>query len=234
MKAMILAAGYGRRLHPLTEHTPKPLLAVRGKPLIEHHIEHLYAAGIRDIVINSSWLAEKLENALGDGSRFGVRITWSREQTPLETGGGIKRALPLLAACGGHTENRRTEGRSFLIVSGDTWMDYPLARLCAHKLNNALAHLVMAPNPDHNPMGDFLLDAHGRLGLKGDGGGALTYTGLAVIDKSLFDDSDGFGEVFPLREVLRPAIAAGRVTGELYRGVWSDVGTMERLEALNR
>lgn len=234
MKAMILAAGYGRRLRPLTEHTPKPLLAVQGKPLIEHHIEHLRAAGIGDIVINSCWLAEKLENVIGDGSRFGVRIAWSREQTPLETGGGIKRALPLLVADSGQSENRGPYGRPFLIVSGDTWIDYPLAELCAHKLNDALAHLVMAPNPDHNPEGDFLLDSHGRLGFKDGAGLALTYTGLAMIDKRLFANSDRFGEVFPLREVLRPAIAAGLVTGELYRGVWSDVGTVERLEALNR
>ncbi len=234
---MILAAGRGRRLRPLTDHTPKPLLSVRGKSLIQYHIEHLYAAGIRELVINCSWQAEKLEAALGDGSRFGVRITWSREQVPLETGGGIQRALPLLIpGPDRHSESNATEeGRSFLVISGDTWTDYPLARLCAHDLKDALAHLVMVPNPIHNPEGDFQLDAHGQLGLKGgDPGSCLTYTGLALMAKGLFDDRDCGGEIFPLREVLRPAIAAGRVTGELYRGLWSDVGTVERLQALNR
>ena len=234
MKAMILAAGYGRRLRPLTDHTPKPLLAVRGKSLIERHLEHLHAAGIREVVINCSWLADKLEAALGDGSRFGVSISWSREVVPLETGGGIKQALPLLVPAR-HSVINVTAERSFLVISGDTWTDYPLAHLCAHNLNDALAHLVMVPNPTHNPEGDFRLDSHGRLGLKRDGAGSsLTYTGLALIDRSLFDDADGYGEVFPLREVLRSAIVEGRVTGELYRGLWSDVGTVERLQALNR
>lgn len=218
---MILAAGYGKRLRPLTAHTPKPLLPVYGKPLIRHHIERLAAAGIDDLVINNSWLGEQLEAALGEGGQFGVRITWSREASPLETGGGIKRALPLL-------------GREvFMLVNGDVWTDYEFARLGRHDLGANLAHLVLVSNPDFHQQGDFRLNKHGMVCIKEVGQVSSTYSGIALINPQLFAVFVVAGSKFPLRDVLLPAIMAGRVSGEIYDGAWSDVGTVERLAALN-
>tara|TARA_R110000787_G_scaffold73495_5_gene163874 strand:+ start:8131 stop:8835 length:705 start_codon:yes stop_codon:yes gene_type:complete len=221
MKAMILAAGYGKRLRPLTALTPKPLLPVYGKPLICHHIERLAAAGINDLVINNSWLGEQLEAALGEGQQYGVRITWSREASPLETGGGIKRALPLL-------------GREvFMLVNGDVWTDYEFARLRRHDLGDNLAHLVLVPNPGFHQQGDFRLNKHGMVCVKETGQISSTYSGIALINPQLFDVFAVDGSQFPLRDVLLPAIMADRVSGELYQGDWSDVGTAERLTELN-
>ncbi len=229
MKAMILAAGYGRRLRPLTDQTPKPLLLVRGKPLIQYHLERLAAVGVRDVVINHAWLGEQLENTLGDGSAFGVRIRWSPEQIPLETGGGIKRALPLLMGKPGQDLDQ-----AFLLVSGDVWTDYPFQLLEQIATNDVLAHLVLTPNPKHNLGGDFQLNAQGKVAVKQASSHSLTYTGIALIRPTLFADFTPAGEAFPLREVLLPAIVAGRVSGELFSGIWSDVGTVDRLKALNQ
>lgn len=220
MKAMILAAGFGKRLRPLTETMPKPLISVRGKPLIQYHLEALARAGLTDIVVNSAWLGEKLENALGDGGQFGVHIRWSREGTPLETGGGILRALPLLGAA------------PFVLINADVWTDYPVAQLAGHSLGANLAHLVLVPNPEHHPEGDFVLDKAGKL-LVGRPGSTLTYSGLALLHPALFRSAPTGCAKFPLRQVLTAAITAGRATGECYTGEWSDVGTMARLRALS-
>ena len=227
---MILAAGYGRRLRPLTDHTPKPLLPVQGKPLIQYHLERLAAIGIKDIVINHSWLGEQLESALGDGAIFGVSISWSREQLPLETGGGIKQALPLLAG----ENDSGLDGEAFILVNGDVWTDYPFELLSNIDMNDKLAHLVLVSNPNHHPDGDFQLDSHGMVIFKQRDGESLTYSGIALISPDLFIGSDQLANDFPLRDVLRPAIDSGSVSGEVYRGVWSDVGTVDRLNALNR
>ena len=211
MRAMILAAGRGKRLRPHTDTLPKPLLPVRGKPLIEYHLEALAAAGFREIVINRGHLGERLPEALGDGARWGVTIRWSVEPPEaLETGGGLHQALPLLGS------------GPFLAVNGDIWTDYPFARLRAVKCD--YAHLVMIANPPHNPDGDFHL-AGGRL--HADGEPRLTFSGIAVYHPRLFDGcSAGRYSVVPL---LLDAMRTRIVTGERYHGAWSDVGTPERL-----
>ena len=236
---MILAAGYGRRLRPLTDHTPKPLLPVQGKPLIQYHLERLAAIGIKDIVINHSWLGEQLESALGDGAAFGVSISWSREQLPLETGGGIKQALPLLAgengsgSGSGSGSGPDSDGEAFILVNGDVWTDYPFDVLSNIDMKAKLAHLVLVSNPNHHINGDFQLDSQGMVIFKQRDGESLTYSGIALISPKLFLGSDPLTNDFPLRDILRPAIESGNVSGEVYRGVWSDVGTVDRLNALN-
>jgi N-acetyl-alpha-D-muramate 1-phosphate uridylyltransferase len=221
MKAMLLAAGLGTRLRPLTETCPKPLLPLAGKAMIEYHIEALVSAGVSDLVVNVSWLGAQIEQQLGDGERFGARIAYSREpEGPLETGGGIRRALPLLGS------------DPFVVVAGDVWFDYPLARICARVLDAAsLAHLVMVPNPAHNPNGDFLLQGAGTLRRSG-GGTPCTYSGCALISPRLLD---GWNDaIFPLRDPLRRAAEAGRLSGELWEGEWEDVGTIDRYRMLDR
>ena len=234
---MILAAGFGKRLRPLTEHTPKPLLEVRGKPLIVYHLEALARAGVKEVVINTAWLGEKLESYLGDGSRYGISIFWSREAEPLETGGGIYRALPLLGA------------EPFMLVNGDVWTDYPFEQLLSRQLDEGcLAHLVLVPNPEHNLSGDYCF-ANGQA-IEADetqsgvlvgpvaidkqaGRSTYTFSGLSLIHPQLFT-ACGDAEIFPLRDVLAPAFHRGQVSGELYRGEWCDVGTVARLNALNQ
>ena len=214
MKAMVLAAGRGERLKPLTDTTAKPLVPVGGEPLVARHLRALAAAGVRDVVMNVAWLADQVTAALGDGGRWGVRIAYSREPWPaLETGGGIFRALPLLGDA------------PFLLVNGDVWTDVDLAALRLPA--GMLAHLVLVPNPDHNPAGDFALEG-GRV--LASGGGRLTYSGVAVLDPALFTGCRP-GR-FPLAPLLRDAARAGRVTGQVHRGAWLDVGTPERLQAL--
>jgi len=214
MRAMILAAGRGKRLRPHTDTLPKPLLPVRGKPLIEYHLEALAAAGFREIVINRGHLGDRLPPALGDGARWGVTIHWSVEPPEaLETGGGLHRALPLLGP------------GPFLAVNGDIWTDYPFARLRAVKCDHA--HLVMVPNPPHNPGGDFCL-AGARL--RAEGAPKLTYSGIAVYHPRLFAGcAPGRFSVVPL---LLRAMQDQVVTGERYAGAWSAVGTPERLAAI--
>ncbi|WP_227367643.1 N-acetylmuramate alpha-1-phosphate uridylyltransferase MurU [Halomonas sp. M20] len=215
MKAMILAAGLGTRMRPLTDHTPKPLLKVGGKSLIMHHLERLKVVGIEDIVINVSHLGEQIIEALGNGEGHGVHIQWSREELPLETGGGIHKALPLLGEA------------PFLLVNGDIWCDLDPDWLAP--LNGDLARLVLTDNPDHHPGGDFHLDADGRVQTTGEP--CLTFAGISLIDPALVaNHSPG---AFPLAPLLRNAIAADRVSGCHYTGPWTDVGTPQRLQELD-
>ena len=216
MKAMILAAGLGTRMRPLTDRCPKPLLPVGGRPLIVHHLARLRVAGITEVVINVSYRAEQIIAALGDGAEYGVRIAWSREEAPLETGGGIRQALPLLGEA------------PFLLVNGDIWCDLDPADLPA--LGDDLACLALVTNPDHHPTGDFHLDAAGRVHAEGEP--RLTFAGISLLDPALVaEEPPG---AFPLAPLLRRAMAAGRVGGHHHRGEWVDVGTPERLAELDR
>jgi len=215
MKAMILAAGRGERMRPLTDAVPKPLLEVGGRPLIEHTIVRLAAAGYRELVINHAHLGAQIEELLADGRRYGVQIAWSREpEGALETGGGIFQALPML-------------GERFLAVNADIWTDYPFARL--QQIRDSLAHLVLVDNPAHHPDGDFSLQ-NDRV----TAGGAtrLTFSGIGVYHCDLFRGcSPGR---FPLAPLLRAAMNEAQVSGEHYTGAWFDIGTPERLAALDR
>jgi MurNAc alpha-1-phosphate uridylyltransferase len=215
MKAMILAAGRGERMRPLTDHTPKPLLEVGGRRLIEYHLLGLVAAGIRHIVINHAHLGDQIEAWLGDGGRYGAHIVYSAEGSALETGGGIHRALPLLGP------------DPFIVVNGDVWTDYPFARL--RRAPEGLAHLVLITNPDHHPNGDFLLEPDGHV--RAEGAPRLTYSGIGIYRPELF--AGCAPGKFPLAPLLRVAMAEGRVTGEHYTGRWVDVGTPERLRELD-
>ena len=229
MKALILAAGLGERMRPLTDTTPKPLLRVGGKPLIEWHLQKLAAIGIRDVVINLSWLAEQFPATLGDGSRFGVRIAWSHEgPRPLETGGGMYHALSLLG-----------DSEPFLAVNGDIWTDYDFSQL--PRSPEADAHLVLIDNPEHHPGGDFELQPDGRV--RPDGQQRLTFSGMGVYRPGLFDDwRDVIGNTpgaqaapprFQLAPLLRAAMRRNAVSGEHFTGRWTDVGTPARLQQLD-
>lgn len=220
MKAMILAAGFGKRMRPLTDTTPKPLLPVAGKPLIVYHIEKLAAIGVRDLVINHAYLGEKIEAALGDGSAFGVRIQYSPEGQPLNTGAGIARALPLLGA------------DPFIVTNGDVWTDYDYGQLLDRPVDRA--HLVLVANPEHNLQGDFALLRSGRVVADRDNprGEGLTYSGISVLHPKLFAFTPS--GPFPLREPLIEAMHEGQVTGEHFTGEWTDVGTPQRLHALEQ
>lgn len=217
MKAMILAAGLGTRMRPLTDHCPKPLLPVADKPLIVHHLERLAAAGIREIVINVSYRGEQIVEALGDGTDYGVRIAWSREDTPLETAGGIRHALSLLGTA------------PFLLVNGDIWTDLALDRLSLAP--GDLATLAMVETTSFHPGGDFHLDAAGRLHAEGEP--RLIYAGVGLIDPLLVAELED-GVPAKLAPLLRQAMAAGRVGGYHHRGQWVDVGTPQRLQTLDR
>jgi MurNAc alpha-1-phosphate uridylyltransferase len=230
MKAFILAAGRGERMRPLTDHTPKPLLPVGGKPLITWHLERLAAAGVTDVVINHAHLGEKIEAALGDGSRSGLRIRYSPEPPgALETAGGIANALPLLG------------DEAFLVVNGDVYCDIDFGHFSGLTLepavdsmvaagNQAVAHLVMVANPAHHSGGDFSLDGH-RITFP-RGGETLTYAGIAVFSPSFFAGVPR-GSVMKLYPLLAAAIAAGTLTGERHSGRWVDVGTPQRLAELD-
>jgi MurNAc alpha-1-phosphate uridylyltransferase len=217
---MILAAGVGERMRPLTDRTPKPLLQVAGMPLIEHHIRRLAQAGFGELVINVSHLAEQIVDYCGDGARWGLDIRYSREEEPLETAGGIQRALPLL-------------GREpFLVVNGDIWIDYDFARLRNHRpVSEESAHLVMVRNPPQHPEGDFLLDPEGWIRVRPAGQTGLTYAGVGVYTRGFFSGMSP-GKL-PLRPLLDAAIRRSRLTGEYHPGNWADVGTPERLRALD-
>jgi len=216
VKAMVLAAGRGERMRPLTDREPKPLLRVGGKRLIEFHLERLAAAGFHQVVINTAWLGDLIEETLGNGARYGLAITYSHERPEaLETGGGIHRALPLLGS------------EPFLIVNGDVWTDIDFGALRTLRAQ-ALAHLVLVPNPPQHARGDFRLEQ----GLVEEGEGQrYTYSGIGVFRPALFDGCAP-GK-FPLLPLLRKAIAARRLSGELHRGRWFDIGTVERLNALD-
>jgi N-acetyl-alpha-D-muramate 1-phosphate uridylyltransferase len=213
--AMILAAGRGERMRPLTDLCPKPLLRVRGKPLIEHHVERLASAGIERIVINLAWLGSMIRDYLGDGSRYGVALTYSVEEPcALETAGGIFRALPYL-----------TPG-PFLVVNGDVFTDFPFAQAALETDRDA--HLVLAPNPPQHSGGDFGLE-HGLA--VPSAAMQFTFSGIAVFRERFFENCvDG---AFPLKPLLLRSMAARRCSAELYSGIWEDVGTAERLQALN-
>ncbi|MDO6441395.1 N-acetylmuramate alpha-1-phosphate uridylyltransferase MurU [Marinobacter sp. 2_MG-2023] len=228
MKAMILAAGKGERMRPLTLTTPKPLLSAGGKPLIEHHLEHLHRADFQDVVINHAWLGEQIEFTLGNGERFGLSLHYSREGEPLETAGGIVRALPLLTASGDEW---------FMVINGDIWSDFDLTRLQsipAADLSAIDAVLVLADNPPHHRHGDFCLNDNGMLSEEcaGKDGESLTFTGISLLHRRLFDGlTDQADKLGP---VLRRAMGKGRVAGLHHPGVWIDVGTPERLRALDQ
>ncbi|MCD0503219.1 N-acetylmuramate alpha-1-phosphate uridylyltransferase MurU [Bordetella petrii] len=222
MRAMILAAGRGERMRPLTDHTPKPLLPAGGKPLIAWHLERLAAAGIRDVVINHAWLGEQLPAALGNGARYGLRIAYSPEPTALETAGGIAQALPLLGP------------RPFLVINGDIWCDWNPAQ--ANGLAGALdsaqadAWLLLVNNPEHHPAGDFALSADQRV--SPEGAPRLTFAGIGLYRPSLFAGLAA-GTPAPLAPLLRQAMAGGKVLGAHHQGAWTDVGTPQRLAALD-
>ena len=224
-RALIFAAGRGARMRPLSDATPKPLLSVGGKRLIEWHLEKLATAGVRDVVVNTSHLAEQFPAALGDGSRWDLRIHYSYEgPEPLETGGGMQRALPFL-------------GREpFIALNGDIWCDMDFSTLRQNP--TGLAHLVLVDNPPHHPRGDFLLrggvleDDSEELAATRGSGVRLTFAGIGVYRPELLDgQAPGKYSIVPL---LRAAMRTGRVSGEHFRGRWSDVGTSQRLDDLDR
>lgn len=226
MKALIFAAGLGERMRPLTEHTPKPLLEAAGKPLIVWHLQRLAALGVSDVVINTSWLAQCFEPALGDGSNWGLRLHYLYEgTTPLETGGGMLNALPLLGDA------------PFLAINGDIWCDFDLAGLPREP--SGQAHLVLVDNPAHHPGGDFRLDEQGRM----HDSPALTFSGIGVYRPQLLQGwqaviGDAAGVEctpprFKLAPLLRAAMRAGQVSGVHHTGLWTDVGTPQRLAELD-
>ena len=228
MKALILAAGRGERMRPLTEHTAKPLLPAGGKPLIEWHLEKLAAFGVREVAINTSHLAEQFEAALGTGARWGLRLHYSHEgDVPLETGGGLLHALPWLG-----------DG-PFVVINGDIWTDFAFAALPRECTD--LAHLVMVDNPAHNSGGDFHLDPDGRL--HDVGTDRLTYAGIGLYRPELLTNwRETIGDrpgarchppQFPLAPLLRAAMAHGRIGGQHHPGQWTDVGTPQRLTELD-
>ncbi len=215
MKAMILAAGRGVRMGSLTDRTPKPLLPVADKPLIEYQIERLAAAGIKDLVINHAYLGSMIEDALQDGSRWGVSIRYSAETQALETGGGIFNALPLLGE------------EPFVVLNGDIWCDLDITALELDE--GRLAHLVLVNNPPHHPQGDFVLN--NRQVMEGNAD-CLTFSGIGLYHPQLFS---GCREgAFPLAPLLRSAMHNNQVSGEVHHGVWIDIGTPERLADLER
>lgn len=216
VSAMVLAAGRGERMRPLTDHRPKPLLEAGGRPLIGWQLVSLADAGIRRVVVNLGWLGEQIRDLVGDGRAYGLQITYLEEGFPaLETGGGILNALPFLG------------GDPFLVINGDIWSDVRYADLRCPR--ESLAHLLLVPNPEHNPGGDFRLDGD-RVGPRGPG--ALTFSGIGLYRAELFRDCQP-GR-FPLAPVLDAAIRRNQVTGQLHAGEWLDVGDPDRLERLRR
>ena len=216
MKAMLLAAGRGERLRPLTDRTPKALVPVGGKPLIAWHLERLAASGCREAVINVSHLGEQIVDYVGDGKRFGLRVAFSREAEPLETAGGIAQAQPLLGEL------------PFLLVNADVYCEVDFRALLAHKLGALATHLVLVPNPPHRAQGDFSLRE--RMVSK-DGTPRYTYSGIAVMSPQLVRTVRR-GAKAPLAPLLFSAADEHRISGELFNGLWQDVGTMERLAEL--
>lgn len=216
MKAMILAAGHGKRMRPLTDNTPKPLLGVGGKSLIVWHIQRLRQGGIKEFVINLGWCGWKIPEALGDGSQWGISIQYSDEQEsgPLETAGGIIQALPLLG------------DKPFIVVNGDVWCDYTYEPISLTE--NNLAHLILVRNPTHNPEGDFCLQ---EQQVKNSGQPSYTFSGIGYYHPALFARQPQ-GKL-PLAPLLREAMEQGQVSGEYFQGDWRDIGTPERLQRLN-
>lgn len=232
MKAMILAAGRGERMRPLTDTCPKPLLKVNGIPLIEYHIRNLAAAGIKDIVINIAWLGEKLLDYLGKGEKFAVNIRYSEEPVALETAGGIIKALPLLA---------EQDDEVFIVVNGDIYCDYDFSQLPA-LLPKYNAHLLLIENPEHNLKGDFKIDSGNLVNLNSLAEKTYTYSGIALYRKSFFkqysltlnEDASTSQNIQPLAPMLRAGADARTISASLMDSSWTDVGTPERLAKLNR
>lgn len=216
MKAMILAAGRGERLRPLTDTVPKPLLKAGSKSLIEHHLFNLAENGISDVIINIAWLGQQIKETLGTGKKYNLRISYSDEgEQALETAGGIIKALPLLG------------DEPFLVVNSDIWSDFDLGTLTNTKIQSE-AHLVLVNNPEHNDKGDFALkDGY----LENTGEPMYTYSGIGIYTQQFFDGQPA--EKTPLGPIIREKIKQHRVTGTLHDGLWTDVGTLERLKTLN-
>ncbi|MGA7750891.1 MAG: nucleotidyltransferase family protein [Gallionella sp.] len=241
MRAMILAAGRGERMRPLTDHTPKPLLEIAGKPLIVWHIENLVRAGICELVINHAHLGAQIEKALGDGKQFGAHIQYSHEAKALETAGGIANALPLLlpspSGGGRACEGAEGGGTPFAVINSDIFCDYDFAKLhervAGLKANGDAAHLVLVNNPTHHPNGDFGLHddrvIDSALSIQRS---ALTFSGIGLYQPVLFKDIPR-GSIAPLAPLLRAQIALGKVSGEHHPGLWADVGTPQRLAELD-
>lgn len=230
MKAMILAAGLGTRLRPLTLHTPKPLLAVADQPLIVWHLRALAAVGVTQVVINTAWLGQRLVEVLGDGSQWGLQILWSHESEPLETAGGIVQALPLLLQ---DQLQDQLGDQPFLLINGDVWTRFDFAELVDVELGQNLAHVLLVDNPPQHPNGDFYLATDGQvLSDAPDGQAKLTFAGISVLSPRLFAGLEvGKRALAPL---LRAAMQAGQVTGQHLQQPWVDVGTIERLEQLDQ
>jgi MurNAc alpha-1-phosphate uridylyltransferase len=244
VKAMILAAGRGERMRPLTDHLPKPLLAVGGKPLIVYHLEKLSSLGVTDVVINVAYLGDKIQQALGDGAVWGMSIHYSAETYPLETGGGLYKALPLLG------------DEPFILVNGDVWSDMDFSdfaeivvdsnmkvadtlattvkvnTVCVDTIARSVGHLFFVVNPPHNPQGDFALD-NNLVELKAINAPSYTFSGMALIHPEMIRCYPNKREAFPLKEVFLYFIAQQQLTGSLYVGGWCDVGTPERLRELD-
>ncbi len=231
--ALVFAAGLGERMRPLTDHTPKPLLEVGGKPLVVWHLENLARAGVKHVVLNTSWLAEQFEPTLGDGSRWNLRLSYIYEGgVPLETGGGMHNALRAL-------QDAQSPEAAFIAVNGDVWTDFEFSRLPAQPRD--AAHLVLVDNPVQHPGGDFALDADHQVHSTGEK--TLTFSGIGVYAPNILEnwravigDAAGSRETpprFKLAPLLRHAMQHGRVTGEHHRGHWTDVGTPDRLAALD-
>ncbi len=227
---LLLAAGRGERMRPLTDHVPKPLLEVKGKSLLVWHLEALQRAGIKNVVINHAWLGQQIEDALGDGSQFGLDILYSREGNALETAGGICNAMPLL-----------NPSDYFLVINGDIFCpNFPIQKLLerAHHLRSQqqfLGHLILVENPSHHPKGDFYLDGEVVRGEENEKStsGKLTFSGIGIYHLDLFKGI-AIGQSAKLAPILRKAMVDNRISGEKYSGSWHDVGSPERLAELNR
>ena len=220
-KAMILAAGLGQRMRPLTDSLPKPMLNAGGKPLLQYHLEALANIGVSHVIINLAYLGNKIRAFVGTGERFGLNVSYSEELEPLETAGALLHALPLLG------------DEPFILLNGDVWTDYPLAALVAYSLDaNEDAHLVLVANPEFHPAGDFSPNRQGRLENNPDLP-KFTFAGVSLIHPRLINTYPQQRNKFPLGEVLRYGLAQNRISAEVYAGNWSDVGTPERLAQLN-
>jgi MurNAc alpha-1-phosphate uridylyltransferase len=224
----LLAAGRGERMRPLTDELPKPLLTIKNKSLLAWHLEALSAAGVQDVVINHAWLGKKIEDALGNGSQFGLNISYSPETSALETAGGIRKALPLLKP-----------SDYFLVINGDVFSpNLPIEKLLdlASELrsmpNKPLAHLLMVPNPTQHPEGDFYIKGSQVANEPLDGAEKLTFSGIGLYHWDLFKDLE-LDAPIKLAPILREAMAKNKVSGEKYTGPWHDVGTPQRLQELN-
>ena len=217
MKAMILAAGKGERMRPLTDHIPKPLLEVAGKPLIIWHLEKLAKANFEDVIINHAHLGEMIEACIGDGSKWNLKITYSREGSPLETAGGIKKALPLIG------------DQPFLVVNADIYTDFNYATIKNRNLNGSKGHLIMVKNPKQHPEGDFVLKEN-QIELEGKE--RLTFSGIAIYQPEIFE-GNSIEPVAKLAPILKKLIDSKYISGEAYQGLWFDIGTPERLNEIN-